>query len=218
MIRVSEMVLPGHPDKFCDQVADAVIAESVRADSDAYGQVEVAAWSDRVWLNGGICTRRPLEKSLREIVVETGRAIGYVPGNHVDAEKYVVESSVCLLVGEPHKWTRHVNDQSIVIGWAGHDSLTRYLPPEHFLAHVLAEALFESCRWMASAVRTARPWSSWLRLPICRRAQLTAFFTSLRSSPASRSINLRNSMKVPSGSRLSWTARTAIRTNPDRLT
>lgn len=23
MIRFSEMVLPGHPDKFCDQIADA---------------------------------------------------------------------------------------------------------------------------------------------------------------------------------------------------
>jgi S-adenosylmethionine synthetase len=29
MIRVSEMALPGHPDKFCDQIADAIIAECV---------------------------------------------------------------------------------------------------------------------------------------------------------------------------------------------
>ena len=27
MIRMSEVVLPGHPDKFCDQVADAIVAE-----------------------------------------------------------------------------------------------------------------------------------------------------------------------------------------------
>ena len=25
MIRVSEAVLPGHPDKFCDQIADAIV-------------------------------------------------------------------------------------------------------------------------------------------------------------------------------------------------
>ena len=48
MIRISEMVLPGHPDKFCDQVADAAIAACVEADADAYGQVEVAVWSDQV--------------------------------------------------------------------------------------------------------------------------------------------------------------------------
>ena len=38
----------GHPDKFCDQVADAAIAACVEADADAYGQVEVAVWSDQV--------------------------------------------------------------------------------------------------------------------------------------------------------------------------
>ena len=54
MIRVSEMVLKGHPDKFCDQVADAVVAACMRHEPDAYAQVEVAAWGDEVWLNGGI--------------------------------------------------------------------------------------------------------------------------------------------------------------------
>ena len=42
MIRISEMVLAGHPDKFCDQVADAVISEAMEIDLDADGQVEIA--------------------------------------------------------------------------------------------------------------------------------------------------------------------------------
>ena len=32
MKRFSEMVLPGHPDKFCDQVADAIVARCQAAD------------------------------------------------------------------------------------------------------------------------------------------------------------------------------------------
>ena len=40
MIRISEMVFAGHPDKFCDQVADAIIAEAMKIDNNAYGQVE----------------------------------------------------------------------------------------------------------------------------------------------------------------------------------
>ena len=146
MIRISEMVLPGHPDKFCDQVADAVIAETVAIDPDAYGQVEVSTWSDQVWLSGGICTRRPLAKSMRDIVVETGLALGYVPGNHIDATRYKVTSTVCERIGDPTQWSRHVNDQSVVIGWAGYDAKVRYLPPEHFLAHALREALTQTCR------------------------------------------------------------------------
>lgn len=145
MIRISEMVLPGHPDKFCDQVADAVIAECVKIEPDAYAQVEVAAWSDQVWLNGGICTRRPFEKALKEIVVETGLAIGYTPGNHIDAARYRVTDAVYRRVADPALWSRYVNDQAVVIGWAGYDPKTRYLPPEHYLANLFRDALVDAC-------------------------------------------------------------------------
>ena len=36
MIRVSEMVLPGHPDKFCDQAVDAIVAACYAADPAGY--------------------------------------------------------------------------------------------------------------------------------------------------------------------------------------
>ena len=144
MIRVSEMVLPGHPDKFCDQVADAVIAECVGIDADAFGQIEVSVWGNRVWLTGGTCTRRPLEKTMRDIVIETGLAIGYAPGISIDATRYEVTSSVLERIGDPALWTRHVNDQAIVIGWASYDGKTAYLPPEHYAAHVFRDALVES--------------------------------------------------------------------------
>jgi hypothetical protein len=146
MIRVSEMVLPGHPDKFCDQVADAVIAACVAVDADAYGQVEVSTWSDHVWLSGGICTRRPLPQTLESLVVEAGLAAGYGADNWIDPRRYRVTSTVCQQVGDPTRWSARVNDQSIVLGWAGYDPRTHYLPPEHFLAHVLREALTAACR------------------------------------------------------------------------
>jgi len=146
MIRISEAVLAGHPDKFCDQVADAVIAACMAVDADAYGQVEVAAWSDEVWLNGGICTRTPMPRALADLVVETGRAIGYAGGNWIDAARYRVTDAVCRSVGDPTAWTAKVNDQSVVIGWAGYDAKVRYLPPEHFLAQAFREALMASCR------------------------------------------------------------------------
>jgi S-adenosylmethionine synthetase len=145
MIRISEMVLAGHPDKFCDQIADAVIAEAMKVDRDAYGQVEVSTWSDEVWLSGGICTRRPMQKTIKDIVFETGRIIGYTEDNCIDAENYKVTDTVCRLVDEPRIWTDKVNDQSVIIGWAGYDAGIRYLPPEHFLAHLLREALTQSC-------------------------------------------------------------------------
>ena len=62
MIRMSEVVLPGHPDKFCDQVADAIVAECYTVDPRAYCQVEVSVWCDQVFLTGGIVTRAPLAR------------------------------------------------------------------------------------------------------------------------------------------------------------
>ena len=64
MIQTSECVLRGHPDKFCDQVADRVLLEAYRLDPRAYGQIEVAAWSDHVFLTGSTATREPLEIDL----------------------------------------------------------------------------------------------------------------------------------------------------------
>lgn len=146
MIRMSEMVLPGHPDKFCDQIADEIVAECVAVDPEAYAQIEVGAWSDQVWLSGGICTRASLRARFEEVVRRVGERVGYTRGNWVDASRYQVTSTVCAELGDPRRWTRAVNDQAIVIGWAGYDARTHYLPPEHFLAHVFREALTQACQ------------------------------------------------------------------------
>ena len=146
MIRVCEFVLPGHPDKFCDAVADAIIGEVLKVDADGYGQVEMAVWSDQVFLTGGVCTRRPIPVDFADVVVDTGVAIGYTAGNHIDARKYKVTDTVCRVIDDPGKWTAHVNDQAICIGWAGYDAKVDWLPIEHWLAREFRDALFASCR------------------------------------------------------------------------
>ena len=54
-------------------------------------------------------------------------------------------NAVCRYDVDPRQWSRHVNDQAIVIGWAGYDAKVRYLPPEHFLALEFRTALWEAC-------------------------------------------------------------------------
>lgn len=146
MIRVSEFVLPGHPDKFCDAVADAIIGEVLKVDADSYGQVEASVWSDQVFLTGGVCTRRPIPVDFADIVVHTGIAVGYTDGNHIDARKYRVTDTVCRVIDDPTKWTTKVNDQAICIGWAGYDAMVDWLPIEHWLAREFRDALVASCR------------------------------------------------------------------------
>ncbi len=135
MIRTAEAVLDGHPDRFCDILADSILAEGYRADPDCYAQIEAGVWSDAVWLSGVMVTRKPIRRTVERIVREVGERIGYVADNHIDAGRYRVLSEICFIQHDPRPYTAIVHDQSIVVGWAGYDEKTRYLPPEHFLVH-----------------------------------------------------------------------------------
>jgi hypothetical protein len=77
MIHCAEAVLPGHPDKFCDRIADAIVAEAMAADPFAFAQIEVGIWSDEAWLSGNIVTRTPLKRSPAEILVQTGLSLDW---------------------------------------------------------------------------------------------------------------------------------------------
>ncbi len=144
MKRYSEVVLNGHPDKFCDLVADRLVREICKSDPAAYAQIEVAVWSDMIFLTGGVVTGTRLSFPVEEVIRELGREIGYMAGNHIDVERYRVMDHVCWLTGDPGQWTGFVNDQCIVTGYAGYDSETGFLPPEHFCAWHFRDKLIKS--------------------------------------------------------------------------
>jgi S-adenosylmethionine synthetase len=145
MIRTSETVLRGHPDKFCDQIADRILYHAYECDPEAYGQIEAAVWSDQLFLTGSTVTRDPLESVFADVVRTVGQEAGYTPGNSIDANRYQVHDHICRQVRDPREWTRHINDQSIIVGWAGYDAATHFLSPEHFLAHRLRDTLDAAC-------------------------------------------------------------------------
>jgi S-adenosylmethionine synthetase len=136
------MVLPGHPDKFCDQVADAIVAACAEADAEAYCQVEVGVWCDEVWISGGYSVGEAVIPPLEEIVQSVVRKVGYRDHRTGEVQRFRVLDQTCKEPTDPRSWTRKVNDQSICVGWAGYDLLTRYHTPEHFLAHTFREALW----------------------------------------------------------------------------
>ncbi len=143
MIRFSEMVLPGHPDKFCDQVADAIVSHCEQADLDAYCQVEVGVWCDQIWISGGFTVRPGEDLNLQEIVREVVAKVGYRDPNGAP-KVFKVLDAACRHEEDPRIWTHKVNDQAICVGWAGYDLLTRFHTPEHFLAHTFREALWNA--------------------------------------------------------------------------
>lgn len=144
MIRYSEVVLPGHPDKLCDAAAEAIVAAALAIDPDAYAQVEVAVWDYEMWLTGGVVTSKRVPREFAEIAKDAVIGLGYSPPNSYDAAKLEVRCSLCVEIDDPRRYTHHVNDQCITVGYAGYDHKVGYLPPEHYLARHLAAALCES--------------------------------------------------------------------------
>ena len=145
MIRVSEAVLPGHPDKLCDHVAESIVQAALAIDPEAYAQIEAAIWCDQLWLSGGYAARGPA-LDVEQIAVEALDSVARAVNPSAVRDPWHVTNCVCRHEVDPTIWTRHVNDQAIVVGWAGYDAQVQYLPPEHFLALEFRDALWSACR------------------------------------------------------------------------
>ena len=113
-------------------------------DDEAYAQIEAGIWCDQLWLSGGYAARGA-KLDVERIATEALDSIARAVNPDARREPWQVTNAVCRYDVDPRQWSRHVNDQAIVIGWAGYDAKVRYLPPEHFLALEFRTALWEAC-------------------------------------------------------------------------
>ena len=147
----AEFVLPGHPDKLCDAVADAIVDRMTRYDRLAQCGVEVACVFDRVFLTGRIAGSRAaldaldvdalVRRSYREAGYgedAAGAAWGPAPG------ALRIETAFCFGEFEPgEREHRHYgDDQSLCVGHATASADTDHLPPAHWLARRIGRTLF----------------------------------------------------------------------------
>jgi len=146
MIRCAEAVLDGHPDKFCDIIADRIVQLARDIDPLACVQVEVGIWSDLIWLSGAIVSEATIVFDAAELITTIGYEIGYTQDNHINASRYQVSDHICRVVADPCEYADYYGDQCIAIGWAGYDKNTHFLPPEQFLVHLFRESLANATR------------------------------------------------------------------------
>jgi S-adenosylmethionine synthetase len=155
----AEAVLPGHPDKLADQIADAVVDVALSNDERAIVQLEVAVDRDVCFVDGRCSTARGALP--RELVEQTIRAVygraGFgEPFPEVgDGSDYQcprgedVELHLRATIDETDPLERaereHADDQAIHVGYAVATPETRFLPLEQHLALVLRDRLAECC-------------------------------------------------------------------------
>ena len=138
--RTAEYVFPGHPDKLCDAIADAVVQEVGRREPRGLCGVEVAVHRDHVYVTGQVAGAGVGEIDVDGMVRDVYRSAGYDETWRPSAEDLVVEVNLCCRDFEDGEdFFRGVaDDQTISTGYAVDLPGTNFLPPEHWLAWELS--------------------------------------------------------------------------------
>ena len=150
----AESVRAGHPDKFCDQIADAILDAHLRQDPNARVAVEVFATAGKMLIGGEVTSK--VEVDCGRIVADTIDRIGYTMGDLCEGPYDQMELEISIHDQSPDISAAvgaddlGAGDQGIVVGYATNET-AEYLPLPVVLAHRICKRLDE-----------LKPQTSWL--------------------------------------------------------
>src|SRR5690606_35068650 len=130
--RTAESVSPGHPDKLCDQISDAILDAYLEQDSEARVAVEAVGGHGKVFIVGEVTSKAhpDVEPIVKRIV-----------GDNIEIEARLVKQSPEIARGVD---TGGAGDQGIMVGYACNET-EELLPLEVVLSRSLNQNLYE--RW-----------------------------------------------------------------------
>ncbi|MCB9818105.1 methionine adenosyltransferase domain-containing protein [Candidatus Nomurabacteria bacterium] len=131
MLKTAECVSPGHPDKMCDRISDAVLDAYLQQDPKSRVAVETVGSHGKILVTGEVTTRAR-DVDVLKIVKEIAP---YVE----DVIVHIVEQSPEIAQGVD---TGGAGDQGIMTGYATRETDT-FMPKEYELARGLCQAVYD---------------------------------------------------------------------------
>lgn len=153
MIKFSEYVSLGHPDKIADYISQYLLDRYIEQDPDTRYAVEVQIKDFQVTLAGEVsskCTFTPsqIRQYVREAVNEIGYTMDYMKKwgaqNTICGDLLEVTSLISQQSPDIAQGLSGWGDQGIFFGMSSYDKRTGCMPFEHATAMYLCKELFES--------------------------------------------------------------------------
>ena len=135
MIKTAECVSPGHPDKVCDRISDAVLDAYLAQDPKSRVAVETVGSHGKIFVTG--------EVTANAKGVEIKKIVDDIAGEGYDVTVHIVEQSPEISRGvDQVGGVTGAGDQGIMTGYATRETDT-YMPKEYELARQLCQAVYE---------------------------------------------------------------------------
>ena len=142
----AEAVRAGHPDKFCDQLADRLLDEHLRGDPDTRAAIEVMAAGAKILVAGEVTSKASVdvERVLKQLCAEVGYTMDELSTDgslSLEVRLNSQSPDIAQAVGEGDKLG--AGDQGIMVGYATDETPER-MPLPVLLAQKLCRKLDES--------------------------------------------------------------------------
>ena len=157
MLKTSEWVALGHPDKMADYISQCLLDRYISIDPGTRFAVEVMVKGNKVFLGGEVTSgahlgKQRIEEIVRQAVEQVGYSAEYAEewgrdncpcADSIEVFQEITSQSPDIAKGvDSDGW----GDQGIFWGMATPDEETEYMPKDIYLARKLGTALYESCR------------------------------------------------------------------------